>query len=94
MNDSTRAATRLGCAALLTCAMSVTGCAMDSEGYIHWTQPPRDSAYAQPHTVHWNGHHGGSREFYWNGQRPVVRGGGLGVRPRIDTSKLTVTAPK
>ena len=94
MNDSTRATTHLGCAALFTCVMSVAGCAMDSAGYIHWTQPPRNSAYAAPRTVHWNVNHGESRESYWHGQRPVVRGGGLGVRPRIDTRNLTFTAAK
>lgn len=88
MNDSTRAATRLGCAALLACAMSVTGCAMDSTGIIHWTQPRRNSVYAELRTVY------DSRAYYWHGQLPVVHGGGLGFRPRIDTSNLKLTAPK
>ncbi len=88
MNDSTRTATRLGGAALFACAMTVTGCAMDSAGSIHWTQPRSDSAYAEPLAVY------DSRAAYWHGQRPVVRGGGFGLRPRIDTSNLTFTAPK
>ena len=88
MDDSTRTATRLGCAALLACARSVTGCSMDSMGIIHWTQPPSDSAYAEPRIVDdW-------RAYYWHGQRSAVRGGGFGVRPRIDTSKLKSSAPK
>ncbi len=82
MNDSTRAVTCLGCAALLACAMSVTGCAMDSEGYIHWTKLRSDGVYAEPRTVY------DSRAYYWHGQLPVVHGGGFGVQPRIDTSKL------
>ena len=88
MNDSKRAATRLGCAALFTCVMSVAGCAMDSEGYIHWTQPPSGRAYAEPRTDD------DSRAYYWHGQRSAVRGGGFGLRPQIDTSNLTFTAPK
>ncbi len=88
MNDSTRTATCLGCAALFACAMSLTGCSMDSAGNIHWTQPPSDSAYAEPLAVY------DSRAAYWHGQRPVLRGGGFCLRPRIDTSKLALTAPK
>ena len=61
---------------------------MDSEGNIHWTQPWGNSAYAAPHTAY------DSHAAYWHGQCPVARGGGLGFRPRIDTSNLTFTAPK
>ena len=82
MDDFTRMATRLGYAATLACAMSVTGCSIDGAGNIRLTHPQSDSAYGDPHAA------------YWHGQRATTRGGGFGVQPRIDTSKLKFTAPK
>ena len=86
MDNSKRGATCLGCAALLVCAMSGTGCSMDSEGNIHWTQPWGNRVYAQPYADY------DSHAAYWHGQQATTRGGGLGIQPQIDTSKFN--APK
>lgn len=88
MDNSKRTATRLGCAALLACAMSVTGCSIDGAGNIRWTQPWGNRGYAQPYADY------DSHAAYWHGQRETMRGSGLGFQPQIDTSKFKSSAPK
>lgn len=88
MDNSKRAGMRLGCAALLACAMSGTGCSMDSEGKIHWAQPWGNRVYAQPYADY------DSHAAYWHGQLETTRGGGFGIQPQIDTSKFKSSAPK
>ena len=82
MDNSKRAAKCFGCTAFLAYVMSVTGCSIDGAGNIRWTHPQSDSAYGDPHAA------------YWHGQRATTRGGGFGLQPRIDTSKLKLTTPK
>lgn len=77
MDNSKRAAARLGCATLLTCVMSGPGCSMDSEGNIHWAQPWGNRVYDQPYADY------DSHAAYWHGQRKVTRGGGYGIHPQI-----------
>lgn len=84
MNDLSRGAMRLGCAVLVASAMSLVGCTFDSAGNMRWTNSQSNREYAQSRKVYWNGHHG----------EPTVRRGGIGLRPQIDTSKLTFTSPK
>ncbi len=86
MADSTRAAMRLGSAALLACSMTVIGCTFDSAG-VHWTDPPRDNGSVEPYAAY------ESQRAYWHGERSVGYRGGYGVGS-IDTSNLTVTGRK